>query len=410
MKRANTLRICIAFVVGIFLFFAGWYLAEITDVQNIVAGISTQSTTEATTEATEESTTEATQPVKKPESISVAIYPYVSNMELFHQVLTEMWSEIEPDVSLQYVDWNCYEDPYPNNIDVITYDAVFLSHLVEKNYVQPLDIESVDNTYGILPFAMEGAHHEGDLYGLPFLTCSSFLIYREDDEIMSQITNYGDLCKELAARKKLDPNDGLLSGYYVDAPYLYMDALIDYTGTYTTYEEGITVEQLDATIVSRLREIQSVLAPMEANDNFRVRFGQGDGSACTDYSEAIYFMGDGAAEMTLRPISFFEGENIQMFFTDLASVCTHVTDPVKLECCMKLINLMASEEFQAELCFGNGELQYMLPAREQVYLTGKEEYPFYELLYEVATNKNNRVYRFGPSIYDYIRDVGKALG
>ena len=69
---------------------------------------------------------------------------------------------------------------------------------------------------------------------------------------------------------------------------------------------------------------------------------------------------------------------------------------------MKLINLMASEAFQSELCFGTGDVQYMLPAREQVYLAAMEEHPIYETLYELATDKNNQVYRFGADIYTYL--------
>ena len=401
MKRTVLLHFFVSIILAVSLIFNG-----VSFAQNAARN---KTVIETTNTETAETDNQATEPIKKPESISVAVYPYVSNMELFQEILTDMWEEIEPDISLNYVNWDCYGDPYPNNIDVITYDALFLSSLVENDYVQPLNTEAIDNTYGILSFAMDGAHENGTLYGLPFLACTSLLIHRADDEAMSQVTNYGELCKELAARKKLDPNDGLQSGYYVDAPYLYLDALADYNSAYSTYEEGLSMETPDEVIVSRLHEIRDVLAPIVENESFRERFGQGEGSACTDYSEALYFMGDAATEMTVRPISFFEGENIQMFFTDLASVCSHVTDPAKLECCMKLINLMASEEFQYELCFGTGDIQYMLPAREQVYVAAKEKYPIYETLYELATDKNNRVYRFGPTIYDYIRDAGIAL-
>lgn len=42
------------------------------------------------------------------QEISVAVYPYVPDRALFQRVLTTQWQEIEPDVSLKFVDWNCF--------------------------------------------------------------------------------------------------------------------------------------------------------------------------------------------------------------------------------------------------------------------------------------------------------------
>ena len=123
-------------LLALSMFFAGWFLAQTINAEAIMANITAQATTEATeeatTEAAEETTTEATEPEKKPDSISVAIYPYVSNMQLFQKLLTEMWAEMEPEIALEFIDWNCYSDPYPNNIDVITYDALFMEHLIDS--------------------------------------------------------------------------------------------------------------------------------------------------------------------------------------------------------------------------------------------------------------------------------------
>ena len=412
MKIRKFLRGCLFFLLAVSLFFAGWYLAEITDLQDSLISVPTEAATEATTgEATEaatEATMEATEP-EKPESITMAIYPYVSNIELFQKVLTEMWAEMEPEVELQFIDWNCYSDPYPNNIDVITYDALFMEHLAESGYIQPLEAESVSNTAGIIPFAMEGARYNGDLYGLPFLVCSSFLMHDQDDEEMAKVENFTDLCQLLTTRKAQDPNDGIQVGYVDEVPFFYLDAYIDYTGTYTTYEHGPLMTPPDENIVNRLLEIKSLMAAVPEGETYRSSFANGTGSACYAYSEALYFMGDIVDDLTIRPISFFEGENIQMFYADLASLCPQVTDPVKKEYCMKLINLIASEEFQSRLVFGTGDVQYMLPARESVYLEAMEQYPIYEVLHELATDENNRVFRFGIEIYDYKNLASVAL-
>lgn len=396
MKNKKVLYGILIALLAVGMFFAGWYLKDAQNEKEIPVS----APTEAMVEATEETIPE-TEPVEKPDAITMAVYPYVSNMELFQKVLTEMWTEMEPDVELQYIDWNCYSDPYPNNIDVITYDALFLEHLALSGYIQPLEVDSVSNTAGIIPFAMEGARYQGDLYGLPFLVCSSFLMYDKEDTAMDKVENFPDLIKEMAKRKKKDPNDGLHAGYADEVPFFYLDAYIDYMGAYTTYEHGPMMTPPDETIVKRLLEMKANLAPVPEGHGYQSAFSHGYGSACYAYSESLYFMGDIVNDLTIRPISFFEGENIQMFYADIASLCSQVTDPVKKEYCMKLINLIASVEFQTQLVYGTGDVQYMLPAREQVYLSAKEQYPVYEVLHNLATDENNRVFRFGIEIYDY---------
>lgn len=394
-------------LLAVGMFAAGWFLKDIdsgTDnlfsaLTNAAFSNSLKPNSTGSEEIPEE--TEAEEIVEKPDFITMAIYPYVSNIELFQKVLSQMWAEMEPDVQLQFIDWNCYSDPYPNNIDVITYDALFLEHLVESGYIQPLEADTLGDTSDIIPFAMEGARYQDHIYGMPFLVCSSFLMYNKEDTALDQVQNFAQLCKELAARKAVNPDDGVFAGFLDEAPFLYLDAYIDYNGEYTTFEHGPTMTPPDTTIHNRLQEMRANLATIPEGESYQSAFSQGLGSACYAYSEALYFMGDVVDDLTIRSISFFEGENIQMFYADVASLCSQVTDPVKKEYCMKLINLIGSEEFLTQLVYGTGDVQYMLPAREQVYLTAMEQYPIYETLHTLAMDENNRVFRFGIEIYDY---------
>ena len=404
MKRPLIFHLVAIFLFSAALFVSGWFVSQFVGLDDLVANmtaekIAAQQAADAEAAAAAAAAEEA---AKKPDSISVAIYPYVADMGVFKDVLTKMWKEIEPNVSLQFVEWDCYMDPYPNNIDVITYDALFLTHLAESGFIQPLDTDAIANTYGILPFAMEGSRHNGDLYALPFLACTSCMIYYADDEELAEVDNYTELYKLMSARMAEDPTSGLQTAFHKDAPYLYLDALIDFSGKYTIYEEAPDLMSLDSSVMSQFKKLTSIIVPLEDELTMRSQFNLGQGTACIDYTEGMYFMQDIADKLTIRTLSFSEDENVQMFFTDLASISSHVTDPVKLELCTKIINLMASEEFQTELCFGNGKVQYMLPAREQVYLNAMEKYPIYETLYELVSNRNNEVFRFGRDIYTYL--------
>lgn len=405
MKLNHLLIGCIVILLAACILMTGLIWMRTSTNQTILSATVTEApTTEAVPETTEEPTTEATEPAPYTGTLTVALYPYVPDLDLLQNILAEMWAEIEPDVELDFRYWDCYSDPYPYGIDVISYDAMYVDYLVENNFIQPMDPDTVGNLEGILPYAMEGSWYEDSLYGLPYLACSYFLIHYTEDEELAQVQNFGDLYDVLSVRKEWYSYDGLQTDYTDNIPYFYLEALMDYNGAYTTYREMPNINPANETVMERLHEIGAII-PERADYiydwDFRSRFAQGEGSACYSFSEALYYMENILDQLTIRPISFFEGENICIYYADIASIGSHVTDPAKKDACTKLINLLASPEFQAALCYGNGQVQYLLPAREQVYLSAMEQYPIYEVLYNLATDENNLLFRFGPDIFEY---------
>ena len=402
-------------VLAAFVFLAGWFSARYVYRKDVATEVPPSTVTTTATEATkpaESTPVETTVPYEPVDSISVAIFPNLPDLDLAQNILAEMWAEIEPDVALEFVYWNCYSDPYPEEIDVISFDALFMDYMVENNYIQPMDINSVNNTTGILPFAMDGARYNGDLYGLPFLACSYFLVHYAEDEEMCQVQNFGDLYDLLMQRKEVYYNDGLYLSYSDYVATLYLDALMDYNGTYTTYDEAPSVSPPKRAVSQRMSQIKAMM-PESGNygrgQDFRIRFARGEGSAVYSYSESMYYMQDILDQLTIRSISYFNNENIPLYFADIACVGAHVDNPLKKELCNKLINLLASVEYQQELCYGSGDVQYLLPAREQVYISAMRKYPMYGTLYDLVTDENNRIFRFGADIYDYMYAVHDAL-
>lgn len=343
--------------------------------------------------------------------ISMAIYPYVPDVELFEQVLLKQWEEIDPDVELEFVPWDCYYLGDPCGIDVITYDALFTSYLAENGFIQPISEDTVENVETVLPFAMDGAYHEGQLYGIPYLVCSYFLIHDVNDAEMAAVDNFVELYEVVSQRKAADDSKGLVANFSSDYPYYLLDAIIDFSGEYTVYEEIPDLKNLDISVAESIYNIEQMLAaePEENQDHGIFRratlFNEGIGSAYYGYSEDISFMDDIAEDLTIRTISYSDKENIQLFLTDIASVGSHVTSESKKANCIKLINLIASEKFQQELCFGAGDVQYMLPARQTIYGEAGERYPIYNRLYELVTDEQNRIFRVGPDVYTYLVDA-----
>jgi len=138
-------------------------------------------------------------------------------------------------------------------------------------------------------------------------------------------------------------------------------------------------------------------------------FNLGQGCAHYGYSEDMCDMGDIIDELTIRSISFSEKENIPIFFADIASIGSHVTDPQKLEDCKKILNIIASKDFQVDLCLSNDDPQYILPARQSVYATLKKEYPMYDNLHRLVVNDSNKIYRLGPDVYTFLDSAATDL-
>ncbi len=368
----------------------------------------------AAPETVEAIATETAQPVaaetaaEETEGISVAIYPYIPDKSLFRDILTRQWEAMEPDVELTFVDWDCYEEPDPEQIDVMMFDALFTTYLAEAGYIQPIAEEVLQEKEGILPFAVKGAYHNNQLYGVPYLVCSDFLMHRTEDTELAAVKNMKELCDLLETRRQTHSTDGLVIKYDSHYPYYYLDALIDFSGNYTVYDEAPDTKMPDQQVHSRLRRIRDSL-PANVDpedlmkDTRRCRlFTEGVCSVYYGYSEDISMMDGIEDEITVRTVSFSEKENIQLFYADIAGMGTHVTDPAEQELCIKLMNLIGSEEFQQELCFGTEDVQYMLPARMDVYIPAQEKYPVYGQLRELVLDERNQISRFGEEIYTYL--------
>ena len=85
MKKSLALQMFVVFLAAVGLFVSGWFVAQFLGIDDLMANITADKIAAAEAAAMEESL--AAEAAKKPESISVAIYPYVSDMSVFKQVL-----------------------------------------------------------------------------------------------------------------------------------------------------------------------------------------------------------------------------------------------------------------------------------------------------------------------------------
>jgi len=365
----------------------------------------TEPVTEPAETEPEETLPPETRPQRTVEKLTVAVYPFIPKVWLFQEILVEKWAELEPDVALEMEHWDSYAGP--TDCDVLMYDAVVLSYLAENGLIHPIAPEEMEDPMGILPFALDGAFHKGRYYGMPFFACGEFMIYYKTDTEMEKVENVARLASVAKERREKNPNTGVAVYSGNNSAYQYLDAMIDMRGEYSLYEQLPDCTKLDPQILKYVNNLKTSAVWMPpaklSSTSVEKLFSQGYGFAYFGYSEGMNDMEGIVDKLAIKKLSYTENINIPLFYLDIVSVASHVTDPEKLELCKELMNLVASEEFLKEICFANGEAQYLLPARENVYLAAAEEYSMYSQLHELVMDPGNRAYRAGADFYTYVK-------
>jgi thiamine pyridinylase len=246
------------------------------------------------------------------------------------------------------------------------------------------------------------------------------LIHWADDEEVAQAENFAELYDILSARKANstdDKKDGLISNFETDSSYFYLDTLTDLTGKPDVSGEILNFEEPDPVALQEINMIYDMLADIDALEDSdlgqyagTVLFSEGHGSAVYGYSEFMAYINDVVDQLAIRTISHCDGEDVPLYFADVVSLCADVTDPVKRENCIKLMNLMTSEGFITKLSLGKGEAQYLLPARHAVYDTLEQVFPMYSRLYELVSDEENHIMRYNASVYEYLDNASERLG
>ena len=57
------------------------------------------------------------------ETLTLALYQGFPNYEEFEKTVRKSWQEIHPETELEIVDWNCYGENMPEDLDVFVIDG-----------------------------------------------------------------------------------------------------------------------------------------------------------------------------------------------------------------------------------------------------------------------------------------------
>lgn len=353
-----------------------------------------------------------------PNVLNVAMFPYVPNMDFMEKTAEDMFKEIAPEVTLNFVDWDCYISSTPDDVDVFTFDAAYMYPLLDNGYLKEINIEDFPSAQGIMPFATaetvvtkDGETHS---YGVPSLLCSYWMIYRDGDEEIAKVNSVNDLYKVIGDNK-VGKNSGLLCNFQDDHPYYYLEAINDdaveenrnvekYLNDYNQQAVD-TVEKIHK--MSRKNWIQEtpLLTWLRGEFATGAEFKDGKGRALIGYSEEMFNLHPVIDNINVKLISMGNGDNRTIFFADLTSINAKIKDERKIENCKKFVDLLVSKDYINKIADNGGSPTYLLPIRSDCYDSLAAKYPMYSELKSEIDKADKHVAVYGSWINIYVEHL-----
>lgn len=358
-------------------------------------------------------------------SLNVALYGYVPDPERFEKAVSNAWTELHPDVELNFIGWDCYEKDPANDLDVFVFDSIYLLSFIEKGYLLPIPDDKIQNKNDLLSFAIEGCTIDGNVYAIPQIVCTNLLYTRKNDTELTSVTDIATLHEVIGDRvlqtEIPEENEGLLidmSGG-TSKVCMYLDALIDVNQEYTDYYETPDLNNICLDAIAPLRLLQSMGGKAQVNywpddDNAYVRadwFKEGKGRAYIGYTEAMSTMGDFANDVNFRPYSYTKGDNVPTYYGDIVSINSKINNDKK-ELAFDLVNVITDTDTVVTAISAdenNPYPQYLLPARYSIYNALDSTYPIYSKLKEIASYSENQLFKIGPNAREFIEDAKEVI-
>ncbi|MDE7266343.1 MAG: thiamine pyridinylase [Lachnospiraceae bacterium] len=358
-------------------------------------------------------------------TLSVALFPYVPDVEYFEKVITDTWKRdaSHDNVNLEFItDWDCYSSAeVPDEYDIVVLDAIYLREYAEKGELLAVNETDIKDYEDILPFVREGLKVDGTTYGIPEMICANLFFYRSEDTDVAQAGNVDKLYEVMGSYEytQAEPEKG--KGLIIDMSSgtgnicLYLDAITDEKAVYSDFAQMPGLENIDEGAVQSLNEL--ILMAGETGAYYETSgsydragwFGNGSGRAYIGYSESMAQMGV-LDDVKVSTLSLADREDIPLFYVDVAAVNSNLSkDEEKKGYALELLNIIAGSDTMTQTIKRDNNCQFILPARSSCYLALKEDFPIYKQLEAIAQNSNNHVFRMGADAHEYIKKAKEIL-
>jgi thiamine pyridinylase len=363
-------------------------------------------------------------------TLNVALYKYVPRLDQFKQEITAAWTKSHSDVTLNFVDWDCYSDDPPSNLDVFVFDAVFLDYFVNKGYLARLDPKDIDYPNDFVPYALNDSKLGGFNYAIPQLGCGDILFYHQGDKALEQAKTLSDVYRAIqdCSNTCIPPNcsgpasSNLLvdlSGGTTDSCF-YVETSEHINGVYNPTPPLPPAGNLDSRVIANLKKLVSMACKDRATysppvDYFWAGwFGKGFGRATVGFTESMSAMGEARKGVAFKLLPLAEENDVHLFYSDLVGINASVTDPERKAASLKLANLMTSQDVLVN-SIGVGSTktypapQFLMPVRWSVFSRLMKQDPLYVQMFALAAENNPRLFRLGPDARLWIKNTKAAI-
>lgn len=308
----------------------------------------------------------------------VFYYPTIlSNAGDFCKLLEKRFRETGHNRPIVFKPWDCYAEAPGRDGDLFAYDGVVLSTLVNRGLLHQLpDVVDVSDVF---EWIHSCSRVHGQLYGIPFMVCGSFLISQNNGTSQGTSINVHNLKGGITT---------LLLREII--PYLNIMAFCHDQGREGRYLEN--VQYLENLIKTGYADSEEALrANIEC-------FMRGDCRYVLSFSEDLRYLQRGDYNILLINFSDRETNDLPLFFCDYISIGTDVSDEKLLDC-LDLMEIVVDNSFLFDVCTADGHLQYMLPAVKSVYARLAEWDPIYNKMHALVSDPNNCVMRYAKDFY-----------
>ena len=311
-------------------------------------------------------------------------FVYLSNSDRFRTLLEERFRNTGHTRRIEFRHWDCYHEIPDTDGDLYCYDACVMSALVDKGIIRVLP-EIID-TDKVFDWILDRSKIMGKTFGFPFMTCANVLICRKKD--YTPANNIFEIEGGLSA-----PLKSMLGYYSVLAFCNYQDS-----------GEGIinTIERIFRAMGGHEAFEDSKLDAEKVIDKFR----SGKSRYLLGFTENLRFLDQDEYVVQLANLSENAVNEMPLFMTDFISM-GYSTSGEKLLDCLDIMEIVTDSSFVRELCTGENGLEYMLPADKTLYPVFAEADPVYEQLYDMVSDENNGILRYGSNFYEEF-DLRKA--
>jgi thiamine pyridinylase len=357
-------------------------------------------------------------------SLNLALYPYVPRLDQFKQVITAEWARVAPGVQLNYVDWDCYSQDPPSNLDVYVFDGIFLDYFVASGFLSPLKPGEIQNPTDFLPYALNDSKISGVNYAIPQIGCGSILFYRKGDTALQHAATLSQVNAALGqcSIDSIPPPQGSnlivdLSGSTTDA-CLYLQTMQDINGKYTQNPVLPPPNQLYPSAVGNLHSLVNtgcVLPSVYSSSvpyQGAVWFGQGSGRATIGFTESLSAIGPSRTNVAFKLMPYADGRGVDLFYVDLAGINASVVDPTRRSYAVKLANLITSTQVLVS-SFGPSPTvnypQYLMPVRQSVFNDLQKNDQLYRDMYALVIYSDPHMFRIGPNSRAWLKIVKSPL-